>query len=120
MWEFAGAYSGPTSSTLFIIIGTADSIDVIVSRDKDIIYELKFPIEIQHPVNLNITYTSEGGKTDFTIPDVKYISTRTISYKEDVNELPFAAYYVSISLVAVNGSQRITGPATESREKIGK
>ena len=71
-------------------------------------------------MNLNITYTSEGGETKFTIPDIKYISTKTISYKEIAKEPPFAAYYVSIALVAVNGSQRITGPATESREKIGK
>ena len=100
--------------------GTADDIDVIVSRDNDIIYELEFPTEIQHPVTLNITYTSEEGATDCRVPNIRYNNTRTISYKEIVSEVPFPVYFVSIALVGVNGSQRITGPSTASGEKIGK
>ena len=100
--------------------GTADNIDVIVSRDGDVIYELVFPIEIQHPVALYITYTSERGEIDSTIPDIRYNNTKIISYKDTAGELPFAVYYVSIALIGVNGSERITGPPTANEQIIGK
>ena len=100
--------------------GTADDIDVIVSRDGDVIYELVFPIEIQHPVALNITYTNERGEVDSTIPDIRYSNTKTISYRDTASELPFAVFYVSIALIGVNGSERIAGPSTASQQIIGK
>ena len=100
--------------------GTADDIDVIVSRDGDVIYELVFPIEIQHPVALNITYTNERGEVDSTIPDIRFSNTKTISYRDTASELPFAVFYVSIALIGVNGSERIAGPSTASQQKIGK
>lgn len=105
---------------ILCIAGTADDIDVIVSRDGDVIYELVFPVEIQYPVTLNITYTSDKGEIDSTIPDIRYSNTRTISYKDTASELPFAVYYVSIALIGVNGSERITGPPTTNGQIIGK
>lgn len=100
----------------------ADSIDVIVSRDiivKDIIYELSFSVEFQHPVSLNITYANENGDKDYKIPNIGYNDTRVITYREILGQLPFDVYYVSIALISVNGSQRVTGPFTTSAEKIG-
>ena len=101
--------------------GTANDIDVIVSRDnKDIIYEMDFSVELQNPVALNITYTNEDGETDSRIPDIAYNNTRRITYREIPGQLPFDVYYVSIALLGVNGSQLITGPPTTSPEKIGR
>ena len=101
-------------------IGTADSITAFVTRRDVVIYELIFPVVLQHPVILNITYTSETGDSQFRLTGIRYNSSNIITYKEtNENPPPYPVYYVSISLVAVKGKERIFGPATESPEKIG-
>ena len=99
--------------------GTADDFNVFVTRSNAVIYELIFAAELQHPVTLNVTYTSENGESEYKIPDVRYNNTNTITYREITSELPYRVYHVSIALVAVNGSQRISGPSTSHDSIIG-
>jgi hypothetical protein len=91
---------------------------VIISQEKDVIYELVFPVELLDPVTLNITYTNEVGETQSRIPQVRYSDTGTITYRE-VNRPPYEVYHVSIALIGVDGNRRIMGPPTIREERIG-
>ena len=93
-------------------IGTPNTFDTIVSRQGDIIYDLQFPIELQHSVKLNITYRTEDGRTSSRIPDDSYDNTRRIIYSEI--RRPSEVYYVRIALISMDGT--ISGPLTESLE----
>lgn len=103
-----------------VTIGIADNIDVFVTDKGVVIYELIFPVILQHPVMLRITYTSEAGASQSKLIPMEYNNTDTITYKEtNGSPPPYPVYYVNISLVAENGNERLYGPPKMRSEKIG-
>ena len=108
---------------IFVTAGRPDHIDVLVSTKGEFIYDVALPVLLQYPVKLNISYVDQTRQ--FSSPGrlttTEYNDTNSILYREmDTGQLPFAKYFVRISIVAEFENKRIEGPPLTSSELIGK
>ena len=102
---------------LIVAAGTFTDIEVRITVDRDVIFDIDLPTRLEDPVRLYLEYTNtENREIDRKTTSAMYTNLSTIRHIEFDSDVNFERFEVGVALM----SHTVRGPVTLAVGQYGK